>query len=78
MAAANYDIQVDQGSTFVFNVSYLDTSESVVDLTDYSASMQVRKSMFTDKILLSATGNTTDGSIIGGGSTGYFLSTQSV
>ena len=74
MAAANYDIRADQGSTFIFNVSYLDSSESVVDLANYSASMQVRKSMFTDKILLSATGNTTDGSVIGGGSTGYFLS----
>ena len=47
MAAANYDIKADQGSTFIFNVSYLDSSESVVDLTDYSAPMQVRKSMFT-------------------------------
>tara|TARA_R100001015_G_C4623770_1_gene181675 strand:+ start:1463 stop:1915 length:453 start_codon:yes stop_codon:yes gene_type:complete len=73
MAAANYDIQVDQGSTFIFNVSYLNSSESVVDLSDYSASMQVRKSIFTDKILVSATGNTSGGSIIGGGSTGYFI-----
>jgi len=74
MASANYDIKVDQGSTFIFNVSYLDSSESEVDLTNYSAELQVRKSMFTDKILLSATGNTSSGSIIGGGSTGYFLS----
>tara|TARA_Y100001937_G_scaffold128238_1_gene203477 strand:- start:2161 stop:2613 length:453 start_codon:yes stop_codon:yes gene_type:complete len=74
MAAANYDIQVDQGSTFVFNVSYLDTSESVIDLTEHVASMQVRKSIFTDKILISVTGNTLGGSVLGGGSTGHFLS----
>ena len=73
MSAANYDIQVDQGSTFIFNVSYLDTSESVVDLTEYSASMQVRISIFTDKILVSVTGNTSGGSVLGGGSTGYFI-----
>tara|TARA_R110001592_G_scaffold195842_1_gene443546 strand:- start:121 stop:573 length:453 start_codon:yes stop_codon:yes gene_type:complete len=74
MSSAKYDIQVDQGSTFVFNVSYLNTSEDVVDLTNYSASMQVRKSIFTDNILVSATGNTSGGYIVGGGSTGYFVS----
>lgn len=41
MAAANYDLTIDQGSTFVIDIT-LKESGSVKDLTGYSARAQMR------------------------------------
>lgn len=78
MPAGEYDISADQGSTFRFHVTYMDSAENAVDLDNYTASMQVRRSFTSDTILLTITGGTMDGSVIGGGSTGYFTGTGGV
>jgi hypothetical protein len=80
MPAGEYNITVDRGSTFKFHVTFYNSSETVVDLETYSASMQVRKSYTTENILLSVTGSTGDSNkgVVGGGSTGYFTGTGGV
>ena len=78
MPAGIYDIEVDQGSTFRFHVTYYDSSESVVDLTKYTSSMEVRRSFESDNLLLQITGGTVDSGVVGGGSTGYFTGTGGV
>jgi|GEM_PF-1065617 len=78
MPSGQYDIEADQGSTFRFHVTYLDSSETEVDLNSYTAKMQVRRSFSSDNILLTITGGTSDGGVIGGGSTGYFTGTGGI
>mgnify|MGYP003657876410 CR=1 FL=1 len=39
MPAGEYNITVDRGSTFKFHVTFYNSSEVVVDLNTYSASM---------------------------------------
>ena len=78
MPAGEYDIAADQGSTFRFHVTYMDSAENAVDLNDYNATMQVRRSFTSDTILLTITGGTVDRGVIGGGSTGYFTGTGGV
>jgi len=56
----------------------MDSSEEAVDLDNYTATMQVRRSFTSDSILLSITGGTVDGGVIGGGSTGYFTGTGGI
>lgn len=41
--AANYDITIDQGATFSFTFIYKDANGDRVDLTDYTARMQIRE-----------------------------------
>ena len=71
MKAGKYDISVDQGSTFVFHLTYQNTDGNVIDLGSYSASMQVRRSIVDPDLLLdisSANG------VTGGGITGEYSS----
>ena len=42
MAAGRYSFTIEQGSTLDFNVQYLDSNSTPVDLTDYSGRMQIR------------------------------------
>ena len=46
MAAANYDLTIDQGSTFVIDITVKE-SGSVKDLTGYSARAQMRSTKTT-------------------------------
>lgn len=78
MPAGEYDISVDQGSTFRFHVTYTDSGENAVDLNNYSSKMQVRRSFSSDNIILTITGGTVDKQVLGGGSTGYFTGTGGV
>ena len=43
MAAAQYDILIEQGATFSRTFVWKDSSEVAVDLTGYTARMQIRK-----------------------------------
>ena len=52
MKSGNYDISVDQGSTFVFHLTYQDSAGTAIDLSSYSASMQVRRSTIDTDLLL--------------------------
>ena len=70
MKSGNYDISVDQGSTFVFHLTYQDSAGTAIDLANHSISMQVRRSVTdTDLILDISTSGVT-----GGGSTGEYSS----
>jgi hypothetical protein len=50
----NYNITARQGSTFNLNFT-IDTNGTVWNLTNYSAAMQVRKSITSSKAILSLT-----------------------
>lgn len=42
MAAGKYNFKIEQGSTVDFTLNYTDAQGSAIDLTDYSARMQVK------------------------------------
>ena len=44
MAAGKYNFVIEQGSTVDFEIQYNDSNGSPVDLTDYTARMQIRSS----------------------------------
>jgi hypothetical protein len=41
--AARHDIEAEKGSTFIFYAKYLDDSNNAVDLSGYTAEMQVKR-----------------------------------
>jgi len=47
--AANYNINLDQGGTFVFHFQYFGSTGAAVDLSGYTGQMQIRRSPLTDK-----------------------------
>jgi len=49
--SANYDIPAEQGSDFFLHIRYLDEDDNPVDLSDYTAEMQVRRSYEMDGVL---------------------------
>jgi len=51
MPAAQYDLNVDRGSTFKVTLDLEDTANDPVDLTNYTAEMQVRRSINDDKMV---------------------------
>ena len=71
MKSGNYDISVDQGSTFVFHLTYQDSAGTAIDLTSYSANMQVRRSTIDTGLILDIS---SAGGVTGGGSTGEYTS----
>jgi len=69
MKAGNYDISVDQGSTFIFHMGYCDSAGASIDLAGYTASMQIRRSVVDTQLILDISSS---GGVTGGGSTGEF------
>jgi hypothetical protein len=68
MPAATYDITIEQGATLRLSFVWKDSEEVPINLTGYSARMQVRRSFSsTDKLLDLST---EDGSITLGGAAG--------
>lgn len=55
MAAAEYNIYCDQGSTLSLTLTYKDSTEAPVNLTGYTARMQVRTSYNATDTLLNLT-----------------------
>lgn len=53
--SANYDIPAEQGSDFLLHIRYLNEDGTPVDLTNYTAKMQVRRSYEMDGVLASFT-----------------------
>lgn len=68
MAAADYDILIEQGSTFILPIVWKDSNGVAINVTGYTARMQVRKTVKSTDILISAT--TENGRIVLGGATG--------
>lgn len=42
MSAGNYDFECEQGATFKHTITYKDSNDAAIDLTGYSARMDVR------------------------------------
>ncbi|HEY7823595.1 MAG TPA: hypothetical protein VIG24_12205 [Acidimicrobiia bacterium] len=53
MLAGRYDIIADQGSTLQRDLKYFDAAGSAVDLTNYTAAMQVRENYGATATILS-------------------------
>lgn len=68
MPAAVYDITIEQGADFFINLTYKDDTGSPIDLTGYSARMQVREDYSSATALVDAT--TGNGDITLGGVSG--------
>ena len=66
--AANYDITIEQGATFQLNLIWKDSAGAPIDLTGYTAKMQVRQRYASDDAVLSL--STTAGTIVLGGVAG--------
>lgn len=66
--AANYDITIEQGATFQLNLIWKDSGGNPIDLTDYTARMQVRQKYTSDEAALSL--STENGTIVMGGVSG--------
>jgi hypothetical protein len=76
MPAGNYNIQVDQGSTFVFYIEYQTEGGTGEDLRGYTAEMQVRRSAIDTGLVLQIAGGVSGNNlgVTHGGSTGEFVS----
>lgn len=68
MAAAQYDFYVEQGATYQLDITWKQPDGTPVNLTDYTARMQFRKSKTSTDILFS--GTTSNGIITLGGAAG--------
>lgn len=55
MAAAQHDITIEQGATFQMNLVWKDAGGTPINLTGYSARMQVRRTYRADTAELSLT-----------------------
>ncbi len=53
MPAAKHDLVIEQGSTFQTVITYKDSNNDIVDLTGYTARMQIRRRKTTDTPYLS-------------------------
>lgn len=68
MTAGRYDMEVDQGTTFRKTITWKDSSSTPVNLTGYTARMQVRASFTSSGTIASLT--TSNGGITLGGAAG--------
>lgn len=71
MAAGEHDIVIEIGATFFLNVTWKDSNDDPIDLTNYDARMQVRKKYSSTTALIEAT--TGNGKITLGGALGTIL-----
>ena len=58
--AAIYNLVVDQGTTFIANIRYLDSDKNPIDITGFDARSQMRRS-YTSANAYTLTANVTDG-----------------
>lgn len=55
MLAGRYDLTIEQGATFTLSMFYQDDAGAAVDLTGYSARMQLRSAVASTDVALSLT-----------------------
>lgn len=55
MLAGRYDLTIEQGATFTLDLFYQDGSGAAVDITGYSARMQLRSSVDSSTVALELT-----------------------
>ena len=75
MPAGEHDMFTEQGTSYTLGLTYKDSADAVIDLTTYTARMQVRRSVSDTQALLFLTGNTYSASLTGGGFTAEFSTT---
>lgn len=63
MAAADYDLLIEQGATFTLDIVWKDADNNPIDITGYEARMQIRKSYDTAPVISLTDGN---GIVLGG------------
>jgi autotransporter translocation and assembly factor TamB len=63
VSAGRYDITMEQGTTFDLPINYKNPDGSAIDLSNYSARMQVREAAHTE-VLLEFTSNLTSNGFI--------------
>jgi hypothetical protein len=68
MPAGNYDIYIEQGATLSLPIIWKDSDGNVINITGYTARMQVRQTRPSTTVLLSAT--TENGKLVIDGSNG--------
>lgn len=73
MTAAKHDIKVDRGSSFKLFLEYQTSGSTGIDLSGFTADMQVRRNTKASAILLHFRGNTYERGLTGGGSTGEYV-----
>lgn len=73
MTAGSHDITIEQGATFILNMVWKTPLDVLVNLTGYTARMQVRRSHKTETALLTFT--TENGAIVLGGALGTIVVT---
>jgi hypothetical protein len=66
MAAANYNITIEQGADFSLPLTWKDGTGAVVNVTGYSARMQIRESYDSDDYIISLTSGVGGGITLGG------------
>ena len=66
MAAGKYTITIEQGATFTLDLTWEDSDGNAVDLTGYSARMQVRASKSATTTLLDIPTDTNTSITLGG------------
>ena len=55
MSAAIYNATIDQGATFTLEVIYKDSAGTPINLTGYTAALQVRQNYYDETALVSLT-----------------------
>lgn len=73
MSAGTYHIKIEQGATFSLTLTYKDSNDAAIDLTNYTARMQLRRRINDTTTLLEAT--TENGRIALGGAAGTVVIT---
>jgi hypothetical protein len=68
MAAGKYDITIERGATFSLVLTYKDSTDALINLTGYTARMQIRRKIGDATFLLELT--TENGRIALGGALG--------
>lgn len=71
MSAAQYDIQIEKGTTFKYTLTYTDSTNTPINLTGYTAKMQIRKQYISAEFLTELT--TANGKITINGTQGKIL-----
>lgn len=72
MAAGIYNITIEQGADFSLPLTWRDGSNTIVNVTGYSARMQIRESYESDDTIVSLS-SAVDGGITLGGAAGTIV-----
>ncbi len=64
MSAGNYDIVIEQGADYGVTLTLKDSSGTLIDLTDYTARMDIREKVDSETAILSLTEVAVSGNVL--------------